>query len=76
MNMADMLIHVHPELDALARTNLERRLMECMGVDCAEFNHHPHPHALIVKYDPDTVEGMEILGMVRNVDPAATRVGL
>ncbi len=76
MSMADMLIHVHPELDVLARTNLERRLMECMGVDCAEFNHHARPHALIVKYDPDTVEGMEILGMVRNVDPVATRVGL
>lgn len=76
MNVADMLIHVHPELDVLARTNLERRLMECMGVDCAEFNHHAHPHTLIVKYDPDTVEGMEILDMVRNYDPVATRVGL
>mgnify|MGYP003423546764 FL=1 len=76
MNMADMLIHVHPELDVQTRAGLERRLMDCMGVDCAEFNHHAHPHALIVKYDPDTVEGMEILDVVRRIDPVATRVGL
>jgi hypothetical protein len=76
MNVADMLIHVHPELDVPARSNLERRLASCSGIDCAEFNHHAHPHALIVKYDPDTVDGMKILGMVRNVDPVATIVGL
>jgi hypothetical protein len=76
MNVADMLIHVHPELDVPARSNLERRLASCSGVDCAEFNHHAHPHALIVKFDPDTVDGMKILGMVRNVDPVATIVGL
>ncbi len=76
MSMADMVIHVHPELDAPARTNLERKLMECTGVDCAEFDHGEHPHALVVKYDPDEVEGMEILSVVRNVDPAASRVGL
>ena len=76
MSMADMVIHVHQELDAPARTNLERKLMECMGVDCAEFNHHEHPHALVVKYDPDEVEAMEILSVVRNVDPAASRIGL
>ena len=76
MSHADMLIHVHPELDFQARVTLERRLMECMGVDCAEFSHRPHPHALIVKYDPDEVEGMEILAMVRHVDPVASRAGL
>ncbi|MFZ1899298.1 MAG: hypothetical protein WCF11_02810 [Azonexus sp.] len=76
MNVADMLIHVHPELDVPARSDLERRLAGCSGIDCAEFNHHAHPHALIVKYDPDTVDGMKILSMVRNVDPVATIVGL
>ncbi len=73
---ADMLIHVHPELDAKERVELERSLMECDGVDCAEFNHHDHPHALIVKYDPDQVEGMEILSRVRQLDPEAMRIGL
>ncbi len=76
MNTADMLIYVHPEFDADARTRLERKIMGCIGVDCAEFAHQPHPHTLLVKYDPDAVQGMQILDMVRQVDPQATRVGL
>lgn len=76
MNTADMMIHVHPELDAQARTDLERELMGRVGVDCAEFVHRAHPHSILVKYDPDAVEGMEILKMVRKFDPVASRVGL
>ncbi|MFZ5524794.1 MAG: hypothetical protein ACOY9D_12035 [Pseudomonadota bacterium] len=76
MNTADMIIHVHPELDAKARTHLEKWIGGCIGVDCAEFDHHKHSHALIVKYDPDTVQGMQILNMVRKIDPVATRIGL
>jgi hypothetical protein len=76
MNTADMLIHVHPELDTQARASLERRVMGCVGVDCAEFDHHAHPHSLIIKYDPDEIQGMQILNIVRTLDPAATRVGL
>ncbi len=76
MNTADMLIHVHPDMDADARTNLERKLAGRIGVDCAEFIHHPHPHTLVVKYDPEAVQGAQILEMVREIDPTATRVGL
>ena len=76
MNTADIMIHVHPELDALTRTSLEKELMGHIGVDCAEFIHRPHPHELMVKYDPDAVEGMEILQMVRKGDPVATMVGM
>lgn len=76
MNTVDMLIHVHPELDTQTRTNLERRILECCGVDCAEFAHLSHPHSLIVKYDPDEIQGMQILEIVRTLDPVATRVGL
>ncbi len=76
MNTADMLIHVHPDLDAQARTDLERKLMGHIGVDCAEFEHRDHPHSLVVKYDPDAVKGMELLQMVRTLDPQATMVGM
>lgn len=76
MNTADMLIHVHPELDAQARSNLERKVMGCVGVECAEFDHHAHPHSMVVKYDPDEIQGIQILDLVRTVDPIATRVGL
>lgn len=76
MHTADMLIHVHPDLDAQARTDLEKNLLSHIGVDCAEFEHKPHPHAILVKYDPETIEGLDILMTVRNVDPVATMVGM
>jgi hypothetical protein len=76
MNTADMMIYVHPELDVQARTGLEKNLMGHVGVDCAEFTHQAHSHSLMVKYDPDAVEGMEILQMVRKLDPAASMVGM
>lgn len=76
MNAADMMIHMHQELDAQARTDLERKLSGQVGVDCAEFLHSPHPHSLMVRYDPDAVEGIEILQMVRKLDPVASMVGL
>lgn len=76
MNTADMLIYIHPELESQNRTNLARMVEGRVGVDCAEFDHHAHPHALIVKYDPDAVRGIQILDMVRKTDPLATIVGL
>ncbi len=76
MNTADMLIHVHPDLEAGKRVELQRSIEAHIGVDCAEFIHHPHPHALMVRYDPEAIQGVEILDMVRKVDPEATRIGL
>ena len=76
MNTADMLIHVHPDLDEDARTGLERSISGRAGVDCAEFTRRPHSHALLVKYDPEAIQGMQLLEMVRKVDPEACRVSL
>ena len=57
-------------------TSWEKRLMGCVGVDCAEFDRRSQPHAMMVKYDPDEMQGMQILNIVRTVDPVASRVGL
>ncbi len=76
MNMADMIIHVHPELGMQERNKLERQLEGHIGIDCAEFSHRPHSHELMVKYDPEALQGMEILQMVRRLDPVASRIGL
>lgn len=76
MNIADLVIHVHPELDVEARKSLERKLTGHAGIDCAEFNHHATPHALLVKYDPDAIDGIAILQIVRQVDPQAAMAGL
>ncbi|MBU0621473.1 MAG: hypothetical protein KJ795_06480 [Gammaproteobacteria bacterium] len=76
MNTADMLIYIHPDLDMQSRTGLEREVMGHIGVDCAEFTPQEHSHALMVKYDPDAVEGIEILQVVRKLDPGAAMVGM
>jgi hypothetical protein len=76
MNTADMLIHVHPTLSPQARTDLEKNLLGHIGVDCAEFEHRPQPHSILVKYDPDTIKSMEILQSVRKFDPKASMVGM
>jgi len=76
MNTADMLIYVHPDLDATNRMDLEKNLLGRIGVDCAEFEHRPHPHSLMVKYDPEAVKGIDILQMVRKLDPRASMVGM
>jgi hypothetical protein len=76
MSTVDMLIFVHPEFDRDVRTDLERKVEGCVGVDCAEFAHRPHSHALVVKYDPEAIRGSQILEVVRTIDPEATKVGL
>lgn len=76
MNIADLMFHVHPELNAQQKTELARKLEGQVGIDCAEFSRRSRTHSLLVKYDPDTVNGMDILQLVRSVDPAATMVGL
>jgi hypothetical protein len=76
MNTADMLIYVHPELDEQRRDALEKIVEGRIGVDCAQFDPHSHHHAMMVRYDPDAVQGMQILDIVRNTDPAAAIVGL
>jgi hypothetical protein len=76
MSTADMLIHIHPELDAQKKDHLAKWIADCDGVDCVELDHHTSHYALIVKYDPDKVQSVRILNMVRQMDPVATIVGL
>jgi len=61
-----------PKAEPCWKKLLEGRI----GVDCAQFDSHTHHHAMMVRYDPDAIEGMQILNMVRTTDPAAAIVGL
>jgi hypothetical protein len=76
MDTVDVLIYVHPELPADARSTVEREVLACAGVLSADFDHHKHPHALTVLYNPEAVKDQKILETVRRHDPAATMVGL
>ena len=76
MDTVDVLIHVHPELSPEGRAKVEQEAMACNGVIAASFDHHKHPHALTVLYNPDAVHAKDVLEVVRRHDPAATMVGL
>lgn len=75
MDIADILIHVHPELSAVQRAKIEDELGERDGVVSVHFS-PGHPHLLTVAYDPRTVTARQILDLVRRWDEAATMVGL
>jgi len=75
MNIADILIHVHPTLSAEQRVKIEQVLSGSKGVVSAHFS-HAHPHELLVAYDPDTAQAAQLLQIVREWDTAATMVGL
>lgn len=76
MPTADLLIHVHPELSQQARTKVEKDVSDSNGVISAHFDHHKHPHALIVLYNPDSIKSNAILDVAKQYDPAATMAGL
>jgi hypothetical protein len=76
MDTVDILIHVHPELSPETRATLEKEVMASDGVIAADFDHHKHPHALTVLYNPDKIQSKQILEVVKQCDPAATMVGL
>lgn len=76
MKTADILVHVHPELSPEMRAKVEEEVRRCGGVISAEFDHHEHPHALLVLYNPDAVRSEKLLLVVRRHDPEASMVGL
>ncbi len=76
MDTPDILIHVHPDLSAEDRTTVVDNVLACAGIIAAAFNHHKHPHALTVVYNPDAISSQEILATVRKYDSLATMVGL
>ena len=76
MTTADLLIHIHPELSQQIRTKVEKDVSDCNGVISAHFDHHKHPHALIVLYNSDAIPGKQILDVAKRYDPAATMAGL
>lgn len=76
MKNVDVLIYVHPELSAEDRARLAREVAGSVGVISANFDQHPHPHALLIQYNPDATQSKQVLEVVRRHDPAATMAGL
>ncbi len=75
MDIADILVHVHPDLSEATRTEIEGALAGADGVISVHFS-RGHPHELTIAYDPRAISSQQLLDMVRDWDEAATMIGL
>ena len=75
MNIADILIHVHPELSDEQRTKIENVVSNQNGVISVHFSPEHH-HELVVAYNPESSTSSVILGVVRQWDKDAVMAGL
>ena len=75
MDIADIMIHVHPTLSAEQRAKIEEAWSASQGVVSAHFS-PAHSHELTVAYDPEAAHAGQLLQIVREWDQAAAMVGL
>mgnify|MGYP001595218714 FL=1 len=75
MDIADILIHVHPDLPVDARAGLEEGLRGFDGVISAHFNQQ-HGHLLVVAYNPDLISSAQVLEHVGERGVEASKIGL
>ncbi|MFQ5756624.1 MAG: hypothetical protein ACE5H7_11115 [Acidiferrobacterales bacterium] len=72
--MADIVIHVHPDLSVEERTKLEEGLREYDGVVSIHFNPE-RAHLLTAVYDPDVTSSTDILTHIGKRGVEATKIG-
>ena len=75
MDIADILIHVHPDLPVDDRAGLEEGLRGFEGVISVHFNPQ-HAHLLVVAYDPELISSAQVLEHVGERGVEASKIGL
>lgn len=75
MNIADIMIHVHPDLSIEQRTTIEQTVSDNSGIVSVHFSPQ-HKHELTIAYDPETINSTAILEQVRQWDKEAMMAGL
>jgi len=75
MNIADILIHVHPDLSSEQRAKIEQEVGAHEGVVSVHFSTE-HTHELTVAYNPEAINSKTILEQVRQWDKEAMMAGL
>lgn len=76
INIADIVVHLHPQHSCDDRDKMERDLRAHDGVISVHFNAEEHPHAVVVAYNPDAVTSQEVLAEIRRCDKEAVMAGL
>jgi len=75
MNITDILIHIHPDLSAEQRTQVEDFVSNQDAVVSVHFSPE-HQHEMTVAYNPESISSETILGLVRQWDKDAMMAGL
>ena len=75
INIADFVVHLHPQASHDDREVIENQLRAVDGVVSVHFEEQDHPHAVVVAYNPDVVSSEKLLGEIRKSDARAVMAG-
>jgi len=76
VNIADIVVHLHPESSCDDRDKIEQALRTHNGVVSVHFNTENHPYAVLVAYDSGVVTSEEVLAEIRKCDKEAVMASL
>ena len=76
VNIADILVHLHPDSSCDDRDKVEQGLRNHNGVVSVHFNSDEHPYAVVVAYNIDIITSDEVLTEIRKCDKNAVKIGL
>ncbi|MGD2073792.1 MAG: ATP-binding protein [Gammaproteobacteria bacterium] len=76
VNIADIVVHLHPESSVGDKQAIEEQLRALDGVVSVHFNEEDHPHAVIVAYNTEAITSEAVLGEIRKCDSKAVMAGL
>jgi hypothetical protein len=75
MNVADTLIHIDENLDDVAQERIVQRMREIPGVLAPRFNKNKE-HMLLIAFDPEGTQSINLLENVKKLGYHAELVGL
>ena len=76
VNIADFVVHLHPESSCDDCEKIERDLRARDGVVSVHFNEKEHPHAMVIAYNPAAVSSEALLAEIRRCDAKAVMAGI
>ena len=75
INIADFVVHLHPESSCDDCEKIERDLRARDGVVSVHFHEKEHPHAMVIAYNPAAVSSETLLAEIRKCDKDAVMAG-
>jgi cell division protein FtsX len=76
ISIADIVVHLHQDATPDCKSRIEETLRAQDGVVSVHFNEEDHPHALVVAYNPGTVDSETLLAEIRQCDEKAVMASL